>query len=1254
MLLYTLNLIFALVLTNGGFEELGPDGLPVGWTAFCYRGQMGEDALVEVTADSFEGRAALRMKVTSKATCGLNRRYPTLVKGKRIRAIGDLLPVRRGGFTFRYKLIETKGDNVRFYVIPMGEDNFETASRTVYVLPKIFAGDGRWHIGVIAFDYSNSPDVRSVQVAPRINEGGEAGPGDVILDDIRYLERVGWHLRVGDVRFIPDLDNPATSGVIEIEADNTGDEPAPIDVSLSSPDKLTFSPLDLPKSIRPGERTKLRWAVSGFRSAGSRISIRWSSYKGESEGVGITLQPEVSLVGFGTNETVLQMGGEYELRLFLANFGETVSGPVQIEIDMPEMVELLEGERAMRIESLNPGRTTLRWRIRPSRPGIGKFKVKVHSRDLKGPSEADFTAICTEIPEEKSELRLRSGDLVLLFPENPFGYGLCAVRVESEGRMGVIPWLGMVLYLTGEGRKRKSYLYADRFALKGETITFKARYTDEDGANWDLTASFAPDGEGQIRVELELKVDKPRKLLAFHGPRLLVGDGSFGKAYDEAVLPGIYYMESPETSLDTAFSDPPHNDQHAPHPYKVTAPVMAVRFDSGLVGLIWDPLQRWDDENIALSCLFASPNWVDATLPVENPTPEKVLFQDEHLLGLFLPSIPKWVRENTQEAERPYGIEPGRRLSLRCWILGKESNEIADAVLSYLDRFGLPNLPEKPRSYDQTLRMCDKPSRPAGRFGRLFGFINELEGEVMDDLEAQAEDGSWKFRMGRRNTELLTRFAPNHKDLGPQGDTTLGTCTFGRRRAIALWRYLRLTGNETIRERAEKAIRYISDNFTRPEGAQTWEVPLHCPDILAAGYGIQLYLEAFRVTGDRRYLNRALYWARTGLPFIYFWRPPDRPNMMLFADIPVLGSSFFKMPWFGKPVQWCGLAYATDLQRLAYVLDELGEREDAKFWRHIAEGITICGMQMQIEEGARKGNYPDSVSLTYEYKRNDPGIINPRLIIQNIWMLTHPDEGAVDFFTKVLKENRGEIHVNAEARIMDARIERKRLIVKVKTPLRLKGITSQILISPVSNPISILKGGRKIQPSAGGKGDWWRYDHRGKRIEIQVIHDSPEIEVEIKGVGFEPFRGFPLLSEPDWNFEVKGDPEGWSPSHDLTPFIVKGGRLMTRSTGGDPYMIGPPIRVEAEERGELLIRMRVKAPKGIEMVNGQLFWTRSDDPGFSESKSVHFSVRCDDKFHLYRIKLAGHPEWRDRITRLRLDPGNIPNLDVEIDQMKVE
>ena len=69
-------------LGNGGFEEIGPNGLPVGWAVFWARGEMGRDVVAEVTDDAFEGGKAFRMKVTSKASLGLNRSYPAIGKGK--------------------------------------------------------------------------------------------------------------------------------------------------------------------------------------------------------------------------------------------------------------------------------------------------------------------------------------------------------------------------------------------------------------------------------------------------------------------------------------------------------------------------------------------------------------------------------------------------------------------------------------------------------------------------------------------------------------------------------------------------------------------------------------------------------------------------------------------------------------------------------------------------------------------------------------------------------------------------------------------------------------------------------------------------------------------------------------------------------------------------------------------------------------------------------------------------------------------
>jgi hypothetical protein len=77
---------------------------------------------------------------------------------------------------------------------------------------------------------------------------------------------------------------------------------------------------------------------------------------------------------------------------------------------------------------------------------------------------------------------------------------------------------------------------------------------------------------------------------------------------------------------------------------------------------------------------------------------------------------------------------------------------------------------------------------------------------------------------------------------------------------------------------------------TVPRGAQTWEVPLHTPDILASAYLLRAYTLGYEVTGDTNLLEQARYWAWTGVPFVYLTPPSDRP-VGLYSTIPVLGAT---------------------------------------------------------------------------------------------------------------------------------------------------------------------------------------------------------------------------------------------------------------------------------------------------------------------------------------------------------------------------
>ncbi|HSU56628.1 MAG TPA: hypothetical protein VLT36_21390, partial [Candidatus Dormibacteraeota bacterium] len=155
-----------------------------------------------------------------------------------------------------------------------------------------------------------------------------------------------------------------------------------------------------------------------------------------------------------------------------------------------------------------------------------------------------------------------------------------------------------------------------------------------------------------------------------------------------------------------------------------------------------------------------------------------------------------------------------------------------------------------------------------------------------------------------------------------------------------------------------------------PRGAQTWECPLHTPDILASAQMVRAYTLGYELTGETDFLEQAKYWAWTGVPFVYLVNPADKP-IGLYGTIAVFGATQWKAPvWLGMPVQWCGLVYADALYRLV--------RDDPKGpWKTIADGITASGIQQSWPDNHEGyvGLLPDSFVLRGQH-RNGPSI-NP-------------------------------------------------------------------------------------------------------------------------------------------------------------------------------------------------------------------------------------------------------------------------------------
>jgi len=233
--------------------------------------------------------------------------------------------------------------------------------------------------------------------------------------------------------------------------------------------------------------------------------------------------------------------------------------------------------------------------------------------------------------------------------------------------------------------------------------------------------------------------------------------------------------------------------------------------------------------------------------------------------------------------------------------------------------------------------------------GRVQDWLNWRKGQAAGTLKEQKEDGSYRYNGPYRR--------------GHWEDTASGLCA---QKAMVLLEYARWTGDAPALEGGLRTLEYMK-RFQDPRGAQTWEMPLHTPDILGSAYLVWSYVRGFELTGRREYLDRARTWAVTGVPFVYQWG--NRPTMA-YSTIAVLGATNWKAPnWIGLPVQWCGGTYA-------YALALLAPHDRTLDWKHLARGILLAGERMMAPEGdPLVGCLPDSFSLAPQ-RRNGP-FINP-------------------------------------------------------------------------------------------------------------------------------------------------------------------------------------------------------------------------------------------------------------------------------------
>jgi len=633
-----------------------------------------------------------------------------------------------------------------------------------------------------------------------------------------------------------------------------------------------------------------------------------------------------------------------------------------------------------------------------------------------------------------------------------------------------------------------------------------------------------PDSGPALAVSMQFTAEQGAQTYGIWGPEVRPGDRVGGSNKGIALFPGLEYLEGAEQSSSTRDLAPPHANRTVPPKFHVTMGLMAVETRPGgpVMGIAWDPRQKWDGEHMAPAAVFSSPDQLD--------------HQDSHVMHLALPSVPDMMPRGERRLAEPMAVPQGTVLRLSQRIFAGRFEPDATAVLTWYDSaVGYPQAEEWPRGFEDEMALSrhaflvtvwDEANRrsrhvvgwdsanspgfatllltdgravaqgdaaqqvldraefigrqtleqdgPGGlvssacchimggefpyHWGELPTAVAGIRNMALDAVRRQEADGGWGFYPDEA-----------HLSLGEPGTKTAGTSAPP---ALQIAKWVAISGDPECEAALRKAMDFLRAQAV-PRGAQGWECPILQPDVLASAYAVRACVWAYMALGDPAYIEEAQRWARTGLAFQYAWDDGAHPGMR-YASIPVFGSTFHTHSWIGLPVQWCGLVYAYGLQELCRIAPD-------DLWRRQIEGITASAMHQQwpMDNAELAGTYPDSYGKDFTVRNGV--FINPEGIVLNLLAMRGLDPG---LRSRAVEVGGTRLHITAAADL-DAKANGHGVRVRLS---RVIGPVAYVTLGPIPEPADWrVEAGRQPLPRKPvlGPGDTgWAYDADLKILAI--------------------------------------------------------------------------------------------------------------------------------------------------------------------------
>lgn len=610
---------------------------------------------------------------------------------------------------------------------------------------------------------------------------------------------------------------------------------------------------------------------------------------------------------------------------------------------------------------------------------------------------------------------LKNDNITFNFYRRVMGWGWAEVLTPSGKSMAVLEHLGEVKI---QGQDIPVRFVAESFSRekteKGERLRFEVASVVVrnvlDGTSFDNwmvypyrepaikgTVSFMLEKDSDyVSLEYRLKATGNYNVEYIRGPWLKVGEGSFETQKDAAILPGVDWAINGEWTSGTDFFKDPWALRVAPHPNKVTMPMMSVSHEDWSIGLSWKPGQtatRWFNyREHRPQPVMASPNFVDR--------------KNNHLMGLMVPDASIEGHENEIIAAIPLELKVDQKIDFDAKIWLKNGSGV-DLMTAWVKENGLPDPSKTRMPYNQILdSIANAYNTNFWHEGKGFGLIQRPESKIQPSVpkflyryirdnkrtkltKELADKINWLERVGpnskskeelvKEGDELLQQqnsdgsfsFDPDviTKDdfkvatsfiepMGLQGESPL---EINIRPAIRLLDIGKETGEEKYLNAAKRAIDFCME-MNRPEAGDFWETPLHAANLLAAGHAaIGNYL-AYQEFGGEVYREKAIYWMRCLLIFTHLWEPNN--VQLLYNTKPVLSSSdWYFANWVRDHVQWEVLSVFVDVARYNLKWDEIDPEID---WLKYQEGITNAGVRWMMAQTVDRNWLPHNLPETYE------------------------------------------------------------------------------------------------------------------------------------------------------------------------------------------------------------------------------------------------------------------------------------------------